>query len=172
MMRATILMSLVTLPLAACGASVTAPNSGATAPNSGATAPNSACPVTETIRAEPPPDPNYSYGPQQGSFDLGPWYINADRTIWAGWDAVRMKAGPQGNKVLWIRPQGTQLTVSGRRLDSDAPPARAEIPCCYPTGFQASGLYFPTEGCWEISAKAGRSELTFVTHVGPEPPAR
>src|SRR5919197_1637374 len=144
-MRVPILMCLLTLLLAACGTAVTAPTS--------------ACPATEAVRAEPPRDPNAD------PFGLGPWYINADRTIWAGWDAVRMKAGPQGNKVLWIRPQGTQLTVSGRRLDSDAPPARAEIPCCYPTGSQASGLYFPTEGCWEISAKAGRSELTFVTQV-------
>jgi hypothetical protein len=132
------------------------------------------CPVTAAIRAEPPPDPNYTSSAQQGAgpVDIGPWYINADRTIWAGWDAARMKAGPQGNKVLWIRPWGTQLTVSGRRLDAEAPPPTASIPCCYPTGFQASGLTFPTEGCWEISAKAGNSQLTFVTRVGPEPPAR
>jgi hypothetical protein len=150
-MRAALLMSLVTLSLAACAAR---------------TPPNSACPATEPIRAEPPRDPNAD------PFGSGPWYINADRTIWAGWDAVRMVAGPEGNKVLRIRPQGTQLAVSGRRLDSHAPPAKAEIPCCYPTGFQASGLFFPTEGCWEISANAGTSELTFVTQVGPEPPAR
>jgi hypothetical protein len=128
---------------------------------------NQTCPVTEVIYAVPPPDPNAD------PFDrLGPCYINGDRTIWAGWDAVRMVAGPQGNKVLWIRPWGTQLTVSGRRLDAEAPPPTADIPCCYPTGFQASGLTFPTEGCWEISAKAGNSQLTFVTRVGPEPPAR
>ena len=151
MMRAVILMSLLTLPLATCGTGVTEPNS---------------CPATEAMRAEPPRDPNAD------PFGSGPWYVNADRTIWAGWDAVRMVAGPKGNKVLWIRPQGTHLTVSGRRLDSQAPPANADIPCCYPTGFQASGLFFPTEGCWEISAKAGKSELTFVTQVGPEPPAR
>ena len=122
------------------------------------------CPVTEAIRAVPPRDPNAD------PFGSGPWYINADRTIWV-W-AVRMVAGPEGNKVLWIRPRGTQLTVSGRRLDAEVPPPTASIPCCYPTGFQASGLIFPTEGCWEISAKAGNSQLTFVTRVGPEPPAR
>lgn len=125
-----------------------------------------ACPVTDAIWAEPPRDPNAD------PFGMGPWYISADRTIWAGWDAVRMVACPEGNKVLWIRPQGTQLTVSGRRLDANAGPASATIPCCYPTGFQASGLMFPTEGCWEISAKAGTSELTFVTRVGPARPPR
>ena len=121
-----------------------------------------ACDVTEPIRAEPPRDPNAD------PFGSGPWYVNADRTIWAGWDAVRMGAGEKGNKVLWIRPQGSQLTVSGRRLDADAASMKARVPCCYPTGFQASGLFFPTAGCWEITAKAGKSELRFVTRVSPE----
>jgi hypothetical protein len=125
-----------------------------------------ACPVTDAIWAEPPRDPNTD------PFGMGLWYINADRTIWAGFDAVRMVACPDGNKVGWIRPQGAQLTVSGRRLDSHAPPAKASIPCCYPMKFQASALYFPTEGCWEILAKAGTSELTFVTRVGPARPPR
>jgi hypothetical protein len=124
--------------------------------------PSSECRATAAVRAEPPRDPNAD------PFGSGPWYVNADRTIWAGWDAVRMRAGKKGNKVLWIRPSGTQLTVSGRRLDGNAQPMKPTIPCCYPTGFQASGLAFPTEGCWEITAVAGTSQLTFVTKVGPE----
>ena len=151
--------------LAACSK---APSASSPLAGPGTEATNS-CPVTEPINAVPPPDPNAE---SFGRFEPWPWYINADRTIWAGWDAVRMVAGPKGNKVLWIRPWGTQLTVSGRRLDAQAPPPTANIPCCYPTGFQASGLTFPTEGCWEMSAKAGNSQLTFVTRVGPEPPAR
>jgi hypothetical protein len=120
-----------------------------------------ACMVSELVRAEPPRDPNADpFG------SAGPWYINADRSIWAGWDAGHLVSGPKWNKVLWIRPQGTALTVTGRRLDGDdAMPLRAEIPCCYPTGFQASGLYFPTSGCWEVTARAGGSELKFVTKV-------
>jgi hypothetical protein len=124
------------------------------------------CRTTEEIRAEPPRDPNAD------PFGSGPWYVNADRTIWAGWDAVRMRAGKKGNKVLWIRPSGTQLTVSGRRLDGKAQPMKPTIPCCYPTGFQASGLAFPTEGCWEITAVAGTSQLTFVTKVATESGSR
>lgn len=120
------------------------------------------CPATDAVRAEPPRDPNAD------PFGSGPWYANGDRTIWAGWDAVRMRAGKKGNKVLWIRPAGTQLTVVGRRLDTTASPMKPTIPCCYPTGFQASRLAFPTEGCWEIVAVAGTRQLTFVTRVGPE----
>jgi len=119
-----------------------------------------ACPVTELVREEPARDPNAD------PFGLGPWYINADRSIWAGWDAGHWVSGPKGNKVLWIRPHGTDLTVAGRRLDGDdAAPLKADIPCCYSTGFQASLIYFPTAGCWEVVAKAGGSELKFVTKV-------
>jgi hypothetical protein len=32
-------------------------------------------------------------------------------------------------------------------------------------GFQASGVYFPTEGCWEVTGKVGTTSLTFVTVV-------
>lgn len=40
-----------------------------------------------------------------------------------------------------------------------------KLPCCYPTGFQVAGLYFPTGGCWEVTATAGESKLQFVTMV-------
>ncbi len=124
--------------------------------------PKRGCRITDAVRAEPPSDRNAD------PFGSGPWYVNADRTMWAGADVVRMRAGSKGNKVLWIRPAGTQLTVTGRQLDAEAPPAKATIPCCYPTGFQASGLAFPTAGCWEITAVAGAHQLIFVTKVAPE----
>jgi len=119
----------------------------------------SECAVTQPIKDQPPKDPNAD------PFPFGPWYVNADRSIWAGWDAASCVSGGKGNKVLWIRPQGTQLKVTGRRLDADAPPLKARIPCCYPTGFHATGLFFPSAGCWEVTAKAGSSELKYVTRV-------
>ena len=125
-----------------------------------------ACPLTRTVRAQPPRDPNAD------AFGNGPWFVNGDRSIWAGWDAVRMVAGPRGSKVLWIRPQGTQLNVTGRRLDADSPPLQARVDCCSPAGFLSSRLFFPAEGCWEVSATSGGSELTFVTRVRPAPRRR
>lgn len=119
-----------------------------------------ACPVTRPEVAQPPQDPNAD------PFSRGPWYINGDRTIWAGWGASPHEGK---NKILWIRPQGTQLAISGRRLDAESSPLVAAIPCCYPTGFQATGLTFPSAGCWEIEAKAGSSDLRFVTLVQPKP---
>ena len=42
----------------------------------------------------------------------------------------------------------------------------ASIPSGYgDRGFQPAGVTFPTEGCWEVTGKAGTSTLTFVTFV-------
>jgi hypothetical protein len=129
-----------------------------------------ACPVTEPVLATPPDDPAVMNDPAPGYY-----YLNEDRTIWAaaGWtvegDEHRWHAGKDGNKVGWFRPEGAQMEVTGRRLDAEAAPLTAEIPCCYPTQFQAMGLIFPTEGCWEVTAKAGGSEIRFVVEVEPEP---
>jgi hypothetical protein len=119
------------------------------------------CPVTPPIKDQPPDDPNAD------SFGLAYWYINADRTLWAGPlpEGQSWRAGDE--KVIWIRPQGTQLVITGHRLDAEVPPLHADIPCCYNTGFQVTGLIFPTEGCWEVSAKAGDNKLHFVTKVAP-----
>jgi hypothetical protein len=116
--------------------------------------------VTESIHASPTDDP-----PAESGL-LTWWYVNTDRTIWA--TAGKMMAGSNGNKVGWIRPRGTQLVVMGRRLDAQAAAAEIDIPCCYGGRFQASGIMFPSEGCWEISARAGESELRFVTRVSRE----
>lgn len=123
--------------------------------------PNLSCALTAPIQGKPT-DP-----PAEAALG-GWWYANVDRTIWAGWDAVRMTAGSKTNKVLWFRPKGTELSVKARRLDAEAAPAEADIPCCYGGQMQASGISFPSGGCWEITAKAGRSELVFVTLVYPE----
>jgi hypothetical protein len=74
--------------------------------------------------------------------------------------------GSIGWKLGWWRIVPGTLTITGRRLDAPAPPLRASVPDGYgPTGFQASGVYFSTEGCWEVSGTVGGSKLTFVTFV-------
>jgi hypothetical protein len=123
-----------------------------------------ACETSPLIRATPPPHPGAD------PFGQGPWYVNADRTIWAGWDAGRWIVGR--NKVLWIRPAGTELTIKGEHLDGPASPVTAEIPCCYRSGFQATSVIFPTAGCWRVTATAGDHALTFVTIVGATRPGR
>lgn len=119
------------------------------------------CPVSDLINDTPPKDPHAD------PFGDGPWYRNADRTIWAGSPGDTGWRAGAGEKVIWIRPEGTELHISGRRLDVEGPPLHADIPDGYFTGFQVTGLTFPTQGCWEVRATAGTNELRFVTKIMP-----
>lgn len=136
------------------------------APSAEADTANS-CPLTEPVWLKPPEDSAVLTPPE-----LGHYFVNEDSSIWAGaWgataDGYHLLAGDEGNKMGWFRPAGETLTITGQRLDAEAPPLEAEIPCCYPTRFQATGLYFPTEGCWEVTAAAAESQLSFVVWVEP-----
>lgn len=74
--------------------------------------------------------------------------------------------GSISQKFGWWRITPGTLTISGRRLDAPAPPLRASVPDGYgSSGFQASGVYFPTEGCWAVTGSVGGGTLTFVTFV-------
>lgn len=69
-------------------------------------------------------------------------------------------------KWAWYRFKDGELTITGRRLDAPAPPLEAWIPGGYgSTGFQVSGITFPTTGCWEVTGHLGEDSLTFVVRV-------
>jgi hypothetical protein len=77
-----------------------------------------------------------------------------------------LEDGSLAMKFWWWRLKSGSLSITGRRLDGDAPPARANIPEGYGnTGFQSVALIFPTPGCWEITGKLGGEPLTFVVQV-------
>ncbi len=120
------------------------------------------CPVTEPVWALSPEDGAILNPPAYENF-----FINEDRSIWASawWvepDIDYRLILEEGIKVGWFRPEGAELIITGQRLDGDAPALEAHVPCCYPTRFQATGLYFPTGGCWEVNAKAADKKITFV----------
>ncbi len=122
------------------------------------------CPVTEPQWALHPDDSAVSGPPSYGDY-----FINDARTIWASawWsaDGGPLPVSKEGVKMGWFRPAGATLEITGGRIDDDAPALVAHIPCCYPTRFQATGLTFPAEGCWRISAVAGGESLEFVVQV-------
>ncbi len=79
------------------------------------------------------------------------------------------RINPDGSisaKVGWWRGVAGKLTITGRRLDRRARPARAEVPEGYgPQGFQVSGITFPTIGCWRVVGRVGNARLMFVVKV-------
>jgi hypothetical protein len=127
------------------------------------------CPVTRPNGSLPPgekppppghPDAHYGNGKlwtalwPSGKTLVKPDQIDPDGTL--------------DMKFPWWRGPGVRgpLTITGRCLDAPAPPLRADIPIGYgDTGFQASRILFPTEGCWEVAGKSGDASLTFVTLV-------
>ena len=126
-----------------------------------------ACLLTEPLRVKPPEDSAVLDLPAYGDY-----FVNEDRSIWASaaWAAdteMGLNVAEEWIKVGWFRPAGAKLAVTGQRLDGKAPPLEFEAGCCYPTRFQASGVYFPTEGCWKLTAKAAGMELSFVVWVKP-----
>jgi hypothetical protein len=116
------------------------------------------CKVSDSVADRPADDPHSSTFASPGAT----WFANSRRSLWAWWWG---KTSAGSYKVLWIRPVGAKLTVTGHRLDADAAPLSAYIPGGYPYTFQASGLRFSTPGCWQVDASAGDSTLTFVVSV-------
>ena len=116
------------------------------------------CEVSRPVADRPPDDPHASSFASPNAI----WYANDERTLWAWWWG---KTSTGGYKVLWLRPVGAELKIGGQRLDGEAPGLRAQIPDGYRHSFQASGITFPSAGCWEVVASAGDARLKFVVRI-------
>jgi hypothetical protein len=69
-------------------------------------------------------------------------------------------------KWPWWRGVRGELKVGGRRIGGKAPQLTAEVNPFYgSSGFQPTAIFFPTEGCWEVTGRVGDAQLTFVTLV-------
>jgi hypothetical protein len=124
------------------------------------------CPVTKPVAA-PPSIGDQLFGSAVAFGDSELWVggLGADGVIVADPRFVASD-GSISWKLGWWRIVPGTLTISGRRLDAAAPPLGSDVPGGYGrSGFQASGLDFPTEGCWQITGTVGGSTLTFVTLV-------
>jgi len=107
-----------------------------------------------------------SYGNREVS--VGPFGLWPDGTVIfkPGGPGFVTRDGSLGMKFGWLRGVSGKLRITGRRLDAEAPPLRAEVPDGYgDRGFQATYIIFPTPGCWEVTGRVGNSSVTFVTKV-------
>jgi hypothetical protein len=144
------------------------------------------CPVTKsTDRPFIPPWP-YPAKPYEGGFWTGTdglWIAPPADGTWGG-QHFSTTDPASGNKTDWWREakvswwrQGydwrvdgpPKLKVTGRRLDSTAPPLVADeanaVRIRFPKAYMMDGLYFPAPGCWEITGRYEDDELTFVVWV-------
>jgi hypothetical protein len=124
------------------------------------------CPVTIPNGNVPPynPFPNASLHHGNGAL----WTVLTPDGVLRADSHITQPDGSIRMKFMWWRAgEGAgPLSIEGHRLDASAPPAIASILSgYYDNGFQASSITFPTEGCWEITGKAGTSSLTFVLFV-------
>ena len=90
----------------------------------------------------------------------GPGHVNPDGSLSMKW--------------TWYVDPGIhgELEIEGRRLD--APSERSVSayhspvlgdPVLGASGFHIGKITFPSEGCWEVTGRAGDASLTFVTRV-------
>jgi len=140
--------------------------------------PPASCPIT--VPQNPPfvPPAPYDLLGFEGEF----WY--GSDSLWTAvrqngiWEALPLNPEGYTQKVFWWRdgyvwneePE-PELTVTGERLDAQAGPLRASKA----TNASASdigsamlvGVDLPTLGCWQITGKHGKAELSFVVWVAP-----
>ena len=127
-----------------------------------------ACPLTVPNGKEPPasardalpPVPPVFHGNGKLWVKLWPFGVIVARP-----NVVRSD-GSIDIKLPWWRGVPGMLTITGTRLDAPAPRVRSHVPNGYGrSGFQPSGVTFPTQGCWKVTGHVGRTRLKFVTLV-------
>jgi hypothetical protein len=168
-------LALLCASFAACGGGVNSPGGRAseTAPGiSSVPAPRVAsCPLTLPDGRTPP-------GEQPSREDHGNgalWTVlPPNGTIVATREFV-LADGSMRIKFPWwgSRRANAHLRISGLSLSRRGQPLRASIipGLTRAPHFWASGIIFPTEGCWRVTGTAGDASLTFVVLVVKAMPA-
>jgi hypothetical protein len=141
------------------------------------------CPVTRPYQTSllVPPYP-YSAKPFPGSFWFGTdrlWTSLPTDGAWRGLRGYTPNDATLRQKLFYWRQgygryERPAIVITGRRLDSPAPPLQVDRPYRGWGGwvapnrdqsFMVAGINFPTLGCWEITGRYKDDELTFVVWV-------
>lgn len=127
------------------------------------------CPLTFPNGKSPP-------GRQPADFYLGNEDGALFTILWPGGKVIFTPSGPgfkkpDGSLIMkwsWYRTIPGDVVIGGKRLDASSPPIptlvlRGSEDGYGETGFQPTALLFPSQGCWEITARVGDASLSFVT---------
>jgi len=128
------------------------------------------CPVTVGSKQTVPPSPIDS-GDRPVSW-VANWYGNTALWVRLGGQGVLTAASNRSAAYTttfpWWRLTRGRLTVSAERLDGPSGGFRADVPDGYgDIGFQATGLVWPSPGCWRVTGSIAGQSLSFVTWVTP-----
>lgn len=74
--------------------------------------------------------------------------------------------GTYGLKMGWYRLSKGQMHLRAELVDGSKV-ASPHVPGGYPeTGWQATGLDFPSVGCWRVTGSLGNTQVAFVIAIG------
>jgi len=108
------------------------------------------------------------------------WYGTDALAVLTSSDGSWLGLGPEYDyreKLWWYSADfqpgmESQMTVTGRRLDGDSPPARISR-TTNAQGMEGGGwsmlmlVEFPSAGCWELTGEFQGQRLTFVVETRP-----
>ena len=122
--------------------------------------------------------------PYEAKLGSGQFWFGTDRLwtnlpvngMWKGLPLDTSSSHPTFSQKLFLWRQGydgrmeprPKLTVTGKRLDTPAPPLEVSRPTTAIMGHRSAmlvGLGFPTVGCWQITGRYEDDELSFVIWV-------
>jgi hypothetical protein len=124
------------------------------------------CPVSKTSSHPVPGRPSFNFGTARIAVDLPEAATFIAVPDGRAGQAFIQKNGWIRTKLGWFTARGTPR-VTGRRTDGTGRRLRADVgPRSYATGpFYPSLLYFPSLGCWRITATTGSAHLIAIVNV-------
>jgi hypothetical protein len=153
----------VALAVAFCVSEATAQVSGSHASAAGR------CRVSSTSSHPVPGRPSFNFGTTRIAVDLpkGARFVAIPDGSPRGGSAFIQKDGWIRTKLGWFASRGAPR-ITGRRVDGTGRRLRADVgPLSFTSNgsFYPSLIYFPSFGCWRITAAAGAARLTAIVTV-------
>lgn len=127
------------------------------------------CGVSSTSSHPVPGRPSFNFGNARIAVALpkGARFVAIPDGSPRGGSAFIQKDGWIRTKLGWFATRGTPR-ITGRRVDGTGRRLRADVgPLSFTSNgtFYPSLIYFPSFGCWRITAAAGGARLTAIVKV-------